>query len=411
MAASHLGQIDRRLGGLPLAEQHRSSRLPVGARPVLQQLAAHRRHPRVAAVAPQLHPLADIVDQRVLLATLAGDVEVESQPGRRSAFCTLQTLAPGCEQCKRRRRSTTRSTSAGWARDSEIAARAGCRERVEESGWRAEPPSTITLAPALGSNASLTCTQTLRGATRSFSMRSCCPHPRFGASRSSVATVATAVRFGLWPTPIQISAHEWPTRLQVGTAPVRNQSTTRAGLRGSPFWVSPRQTGSASIEVTSALRLSSDPLQPPRRVMGRPLSHLSYPPVPFARRCVHRLTSKLLRRLEACISVREQVHHDDSIETQVLAVVRPTIQRPTRASGGCPQCSDSSQPSTAVAAPTSLVSTTGSVALAIPRLAQVLGWLGVRTHRGLAWAGEVCVALVGVEVFPRCLSERRPWRK
>jgi hypothetical protein len=78
LAARHLGQIDRRLSGLPLTEQHPVLTLGTGGPgPVLQQLAADRRDARIVATPPQLHPLTDVVDQRVLLPALTGDVEVQ----------------------------------------------------------------------------------------------------------------------------------------------------------------------------------------------------------------------------------------------------------------------------------------------------------------------------------------------
>ncbi len=58
-----LGQEDRRLGGLALAEQHPV--LAGGVGPVLEQLAGDRRDAGVAAGPPQLDLAADVVDQRV----------------------------------------------------------------------------------------------------------------------------------------------------------------------------------------------------------------------------------------------------------------------------------------------------------------------------------------------------------
>ena len=71
-----LSQEDRRLRCLSLAEQHPVLALRV--RPMLQQLAADRRDPGVLSVrAPARHVSAQVVDERVLLTSLAGGVEVQ----------------------------------------------------------------------------------------------------------------------------------------------------------------------------------------------------------------------------------------------------------------------------------------------------------------------------------------------
>ncbi len=72
----HLGHVDRRLGRLPLAEQHRV--LPGGIGPVEEELAGDRSHPAVAPSPPQLDPGPDVVDQGVDLPPFPGGVEVEA---------------------------------------------------------------------------------------------------------------------------------------------------------------------------------------------------------------------------------------------------------------------------------------------------------------------------------------------
>ena len=85
VAAGDLGQEDRGLGRLALAEQ--DAVLAVGAgRPSAEQLAGVGRDPVPVARPPPLDLAADVVDQGVLLAALAGGVEVEGAPGRPSPF-------------------------------------------------------------------------------------------------------------------------------------------------------------------------------------------------------------------------------------------------------------------------------------------------------------------------------------
>ena len=71
-ARRHLGQVDRRLRGLALAEQHPV--LPLRVRPVLQQPACRRRDVAVARVAPDRDVLADPVDQIVALDLVGGQL-------------------------------------------------------------------------------------------------------------------------------------------------------------------------------------------------------------------------------------------------------------------------------------------------------------------------------------------------
>lgn len=178
-----------------------------------------------------------------------------------------------------------------------------------------------------------------------------------------------------------------------GSRSVRHQF----GIRRDPGWAAwltllgqPKANGFSEYRGDLGTSAQQRPAPtPPRQSDGRPLSHLSYPPVCLLADDVHRLTSKLLEKTRACISVREQVHHDDSIETQVLCKSYDTIQRPTRASGGVPSARIQANPAQAVAgAPTSLVPPPVAIALAIPRLAQVLGWLGVETHREASLVGR-----------------------
>jgi hypothetical protein len=61
--AGDLGEEDRRLEGLDLAEEQRIR--PVGRGPVLEELAGDGGHPRAAAPAPHLELLADPVDEVV----------------------------------------------------------------------------------------------------------------------------------------------------------------------------------------------------------------------------------------------------------------------------------------------------------------------------------------------------------
>ena len=78
VAAGDLGQEDRRLGSLPLAEEDRLVTGRRAGRPVGEQLAGVRRDAVPVARAPALDLAADVVDQRVLLAALPGGVEVEA---------------------------------------------------------------------------------------------------------------------------------------------------------------------------------------------------------------------------------------------------------------------------------------------------------------------------------------------
>ncbi len=77
--ASDLGEEDRGLGGLPLAEQHRLVAIRRPSGPVRQQLARVGGDAVPVVRAPPLDFAADVVDQRVLLTPLPGDVEVERQ--------------------------------------------------------------------------------------------------------------------------------------------------------------------------------------------------------------------------------------------------------------------------------------------------------------------------------------------
>ena len=77
VAADNLGQEDRRLGGLPLAEEDRIVSIWRPGRPVGEQLARVRGNAIPVAGSPPLDFAADVVDQRVLLSPLACDVEVE----------------------------------------------------------------------------------------------------------------------------------------------------------------------------------------------------------------------------------------------------------------------------------------------------------------------------------------------
>ena len=77
MAAGDLGEEDRGLGGLPLAEQDRLVTIGRLGGPVGEQLARVGGDAVPVARTPPLDLAADVVDQRVLLAPLAGDVEVE----------------------------------------------------------------------------------------------------------------------------------------------------------------------------------------------------------------------------------------------------------------------------------------------------------------------------------------------
>ena len=85
VAAGDLGEEDRRLRRLALAEQHRLVAVRRPGSPVGQQLAGVRGDAVPVAGTPPLDLAADVVDQRVLLAPLARDVEVEG---------LLSTLAP-----------------------------------------------------------------------------------------------------------------------------------------------------------------------------------------------------------------------------------------------------------------------------------------------------------------------------
>ena len=75
VASGDLGQEDRRLGGLALAEQDADPRGP--GRPSAEQLPGDRRDPVVLLARHSSTSRADVVDQGVLLAALAGGVEVE----------------------------------------------------------------------------------------------------------------------------------------------------------------------------------------------------------------------------------------------------------------------------------------------------------------------------------------------
>src|SRR3546814_1161747 len=94
-----------------LAEQHPV--LPLGVGPVQQQLAGDRDDAVVAAGPPRLHPGPDVVDQRVQLATLTGDVEVEALLLCRRAIAGLAALAPGGHRDERLARAPTLLKTAG----------------------------------------------------------------------------------------------------------------------------------------------------------------------------------------------------------------------------------------------------------------------------------------------------------
>ena len=83
-----LGEEDRRLGRLALAEQDAVPRARRLAAQCCEQLAGDRRDAAVVAGAPPLDLAADVVDQRVLLAPLAGDVEVDRLLDRRGPSCS-----------------------------------------------------------------------------------------------------------------------------------------------------------------------------------------------------------------------------------------------------------------------------------------------------------------------------------
>ncbi len=76
VASGDLGEVDGGLGRLSLTEQH--AILSLRVRPVEQQLAGDRRDARVAAGAPQLDALTDVVDEGVDLASFTGGVEVDA---------------------------------------------------------------------------------------------------------------------------------------------------------------------------------------------------------------------------------------------------------------------------------------------------------------------------------------------
>ena len=71
----HLGEVDRRLERLDLAEEEAS--LPALVRPVVQQAARGRGHADVAALAPARDPLADAVDEGVLLDAVLDPLGLE----------------------------------------------------------------------------------------------------------------------------------------------------------------------------------------------------------------------------------------------------------------------------------------------------------------------------------------------
>ena len=81
VAPGDLAEEDRRLGGLPLAEQDRLVAIRRLGSPVSQQLAGVGGDAVPVTGAPPLDLAADVVDQRVLLTPLAGDVEVEVPAG------------------------------------------------------------------------------------------------------------------------------------------------------------------------------------------------------------------------------------------------------------------------------------------------------------------------------------------
>ncbi len=105
--AGDLGQEDRGLGSLALAEQHRVvARRRLGG-PVRQQLARVRRHAIPVARPPPLDLAADVVDQRVLLASLSGRVEVKR------LLLDLAALATGRDRDERLARPAARKDDAG----------------------------------------------------------------------------------------------------------------------------------------------------------------------------------------------------------------------------------------------------------------------------------------------------------
>src|SRR6266545_3014622 len=77
--ASNLGEVDRGLGGLPLAEEHRLFSLRRHGSPVLQELASDGSDARVLPCPPAIDLETDVVDKAVLLAALTCRVEVEGR--------------------------------------------------------------------------------------------------------------------------------------------------------------------------------------------------------------------------------------------------------------------------------------------------------------------------------------------
>ena len=79
VAAGDLSQEDGRLGGLPLAEQDRVVALGWLGSPVGEQLPGVGGDAVPVVRPPALHLAADVVDEGVLLAALAGGVKVEGE--------------------------------------------------------------------------------------------------------------------------------------------------------------------------------------------------------------------------------------------------------------------------------------------------------------------------------------------
>jgi hypothetical protein len=91
MAAGHLGEEDRGLRGLALAEEDRIVTARRPGRPVREQLAGVGGDAVPVARTPPFDLAADVVDQRVLFPALPGDVEIGGKP----RLAALRARRPG----------------------------------------------------------------------------------------------------------------------------------------------------------------------------------------------------------------------------------------------------------------------------------------------------------------------------
>jgi len=116
VSTGDLGQEDRGFRCLALAVEY--AVLPGRVGPVLEQLSRRRRDPLVVAVPPSLDLAAQVVDQRVALAALAGQLDVKA--GLDRAVRLLGAFPAGRDGDQRLARASAFLDHAGWAMWTEL---------------------------------------------------------------------------------------------------------------------------------------------------------------------------------------------------------------------------------------------------------------------------------------------------